>query len=268
MPPDRRVCRIRRFDPSSMKPHSICMVVARRGSGKTTLMKDILYHQRHNLDFAVGICPTIGAAEMMRTCMPRSCVYDHLAPRKIDEIVDTAQGLVAAGKTRGIVVVLDDCVYDKSFFKSTAMRSIFFNGRHFRITLLLASQYVVSVGPELRAQVDYVFALRDPVLANRVNLHKMFFGCFNTFDDFNSAFEQCTQNYECLVLDNTVHSNAASDCVAWYKASTSLPDFKVGRRVFYTMEERALRVDDEPRPHSSPEDRYNGRPRLHVIKEE
>jgi hypothetical protein len=268
MPDDRRVCRIRRFDPSAMKPHSICMVVARRGSGKTTLIKDLLYHQRRNLDFAVGICPTIGAAEMMRTCIPRSCVYDHLVPRKIDEIVEAAQTIVGLGKSRGIAVVLDDCVYDKSFFKSTAMRSIFFNGRHFHITLLLASQYVVSVGPELRAQVDYVFALRDPVLANRLNLHKMFFGCFATFDDFNSAFEQCTQNFECLVLDNTVQSNAATDCVAWYKASTSLPEFKVGKQIFYNLDERARRGDEAPRAHSAPEDRYNGRPRLHVIKEE
>jgi hypothetical protein len=249
------------------------MVIARRGSGKTTLIKDLLYHQRHNLDFAIGICPTIGAAEMMRTCLPRSCVYDHLAPRKIDEIVDVAQEMVSEGKRRGMALVLDDCVYDRSFFKSTSMRSIFFNGRHFRITLLLASQYVVSIGPELRAQVDYVFALRDPVLSNRMNLHKMFFGCFSTFDDFNAAFEQCTQNFECLVLDNTVQSNSASDCVAWYKASTSLPEFKVCRKAFWTMEERALRVEEDrrhshPRPHSTHEDRFNGRPRLQVIKED
>ena len=39
--------------------------------------------------------------------------------------------------------------------------------------------------------------------------------------------DACTENYECLVLDNTVKSNKIQDCVFWYKASIR-KNFKVG----------------------------------------
>jgi hypothetical protein len=39
--------------------------------------------------------------------------------------------------------------------------------------------------------------------------------------------DACTENYECLVLDNTVKSNRIQDCVFWYKA-TLRKNFRVG----------------------------------------
>jgi hypothetical protein len=44
---------------------------------------------------------------------------------------------------------------------------------------------------------------------------------------FCKVMDQCTENYECLVLDNTVKSNKISDCVFWYKA-TIRKNFRVG----------------------------------------
>jgi hypothetical protein len=37
----------------------------------------------------------------------------------------------------------------------------------------------------------------------------------------------CTENYECLVLDNTSKSNRVQDCVFWYKAKLR-HNFRVG----------------------------------------
>jgi len=39
--------------------------------------------------------------------------------------------------------------------------------------------------------------------------------------------DACTENYECIVLDNTSKSNRIEDCVFWYKA-TLRKNFKVG----------------------------------------
>jgi hypothetical protein len=38
---------------------------------------------------------------------------------------------------------------------------------------------------------------------------------------------QCTENYECLVINNNSKSNKLQDQVYWYKAD-SHPDFKIG----------------------------------------
>jgi hypothetical protein len=38
--------------------------------------------------------------------------------------------------------------------------------------------------------------------------------------------DQCTNNYECLVIDNTSSSNSLTDQVFWYKAEPQ-SDFKM-----------------------------------------
>lgn len=48
---------------------------------------------------------------------------------------------------------------------------------------------------------------------------------FPTFDVFNQVMNQCTENYECLVIDNKVQSNNIADIVFWYKAED--PHYKM-----------------------------------------
>ena len=103
---------------------------------------------------------------------------------------------------------------------------------------MAAVQYLMDLGPALRTQVDYCFALRENVISNRERLHKYFFGVFPRFEEFSRVLDACTANYECLVIDNTVQSNAISDCVFWYKASVDLPPFRLCAPVFWELEQR------------------------------
>ena len=43
---------------------------------------------------------------------------------------------------------------------------------------------------------------------------------------------QCTENYECLVINNNAKSNKIEDQVFWYKAE-SHPPFQMGAAVFW-----------------------------------
>jgi hypothetical protein len=42
---------------------------------------------------------------------------------------------------------------------------------------------------------------------------------FPTFESFCGVLDACTDNYECLVIDNATRSNNLEDLVFWYKAS-------------------------------------------------
>ena len=75
------------------------------------------------------------------------------------------------------------------------------------------------------------------VRQNRENLYKAFFGVFPTFDSFCQVMDACTENYECLVLDNTSKSNKITDCVFWYKAPLRR-GFKVGGPSFWQYHQR------------------------------
>jgi hypothetical protein len=89
----------------------------------------------------------------------------------------------------------------------------------------------------IRTNVDYVFVLRDNVRQNRENLYKAFFGVFPTFDQFCQVMDACTENYECLVLDNTSKSNNITDCVFWYKAAMR-KNFRCGSPAFWQFHQK------------------------------
>lgn len=241
-------CKIRRFDMSSVKPHRITLIVGKRGCGKSTLLKDLLYHLSDSIDFVLAMCPTMESAAMLRQCMPASCVFDRFSPSKVDQLVATAQHLVSIGKKRSIALILDDCMYDRSVLKGAATRALFFNGRHLGITFICCAQYMMDLQPDLRCQIDYLFTMKENIIANRMKLWKYLFGCVQNFDDFCAIMDRCTQNYECLCLDNTLQTGTVQDCVFWYKASVDIPPFHMGSRVFYALEEKTRRPPDYQPP--------------------
>jgi hypothetical protein len=87
----------------------------------------------------------------------------------------------------------------------------------------------MGIPPILRGNVDYVFILRENMVSNRRRIYEQFAGIFPTFEFFCQIMDQCTENYECLVIHNGSKSNKLEDCVFWYKAE-SHPEFKIGCR--------------------------------------
>lgn len=84
-------------------------------------------------------------------------------------------------------------------------------------------QYPLGVSPNLRTNIDFVFILRENNISNRRRIYENFAGMFPTFEMFCQFMDQCTENYECLVIANGVQSNKLDDQVFWYKASEHPP---------------------------------------------
>jgi hypothetical protein len=105
----------------------------------------------------------------------------------------------------------------------------------------------MDLSPDLRANIDYVFILRENIIQNREKIYKNFFGIFPTFDMFNQVLTSCTENYECLVLDNTSKSNKIEDVVFWYKAKMHQQgSFRIGSPAFWNYHKKTYnpRHDD------------------------
>ena len=66
---------------------------------------------------------------------------------------------------------------------------------------------------------------------------------FPTFESFCQVMDQCTENYECLVVNNNAKSNKLQDQIFWYKAEPH-GDFKLGSKEFWDIS-KDLNSDDE-----------------------
>lgn len=266
---------IKKFDMKTMKPHRIILVVGKRGTGKSTLIKDIMYHIKENIDIPMAVTPTEESIDMFESHMPKSFIYSEYCDHTFRKMIDFQRKSGRSGgnnkgeKMQHLLLVLDDMMYDKKVLKSIEMRDIFMNGRHLKITFINAMQYVMDMGPDLRSQVDYVFALRENIISNLTKLWKYFFGMFTNYEDFAKTYKALTTNNGCIVIDNTVKTNELSECIFWYKASVNNPPYKIGRRSFWKLSGEHYRTPDELECLAhTPDEEENNNVRISCIKKQ
>ena len=97
---------------------------------------------------------------------------------------------------------------------------------------IITMQYVLGIPPILRTNVDYVFILRENIIQNRKKLYDAYAGMFPSLDIFHQVMDACTENFECLVVNNNAKSNKLVDQVFWYKAKEH-KNFQIGSKCFW-----------------------------------
>jgi hypothetical protein len=259
---------LRKFDPAGMDDRRVVMVIGKRNTGKSVLSKDLLYHKRH---IPLGLVQS-GTEEgngYYSSWVPDSFIYNDFDKDAIERLIEHQRRACKQGTAKNVFIVLDDLMYDAKFLKDKVMRSIFMNGRHWNIFLLVTAQYCGDIPPAIRSNIDYVFVLRENILQNRERLYKNFFGIFPSLDAFNQTLDATTNDYECLVLDNTSRSNSIEDCVFWYKARVR-NDFRMGSPALWRFHRRTYDAKHDQRaPDAAPvtgADRTARRPKVVVKK--
>lgn len=204
--------------------HGTLAVIARRGSGKSVLLLDILYRLRDRFDFGLAFTTTTPTAESFARHMPRACVYTDFSVDKIKLLLDEQELLVRKGKPRSVFLLLDDCGFDAKSMNSKPMKELFMNGRHKHITFLCALQSPHSLRPDMRQQLDVVIALKENIVANRKRLHDAFYGAVS-WHNFEKLFLAFTSEFGAIIVDQTVQSTDIARVIYHYKAEIDLPPF-------------------------------------------
>ena len=233
---------LKKFDMTSIPDDKVVVFIGKRETGKSFLVRDLLYYHQ---DIPVGtvISGTEGANSFYSKLMPSIFIHSEYEDAIVHNFIKRQKKVVRAcndtynrGDTTNIdpraFLILDDCLYDKSWVKSKNTRALFMNGRHYKTILLITMQYALGIPPNLRTNIDYVFILRENIISNRRKIYEQYAGMFPTFEIFSQVMDQCTENFECLVINNNSKSNKLEDQVYWYKADTH-DDFKLGHPTFW-----------------------------------
>ena len=250
---------LKKFDMKSIsfKPNEskgpVIVLIGRRDTGKSFLVRDLLYYHQ---DIPIGtvISGTEEGNGFYGKMVPRLFIHNEYNTAIIENILKRQRSVLKQIKKEvetyrksnidpRTFVILDDCLYDNAWTRDKMMRLLFLNGRHWKLMLIITMQYPLGVPPTLRTNIDYVFILREPYIANRKRIYENYAGMFPTFESFCQVMDQCTENYECLVINNNVKSNKLQDQVFWYKAD-SHNDFKLGSKEFWELS-KGINSDDE-----------------------
>jgi len=257
---------LKKFKPETMGDDKVCVFIGKRGTGKSTLVTDILYYKKH-LPAGIVMSATEEGNQHYKQFVPDLFIYSDYEKEAIERVLARQKKLIGGGnkKKSPAFVLLDDCMYDRKFMKDVCIRQCFMNGRHWQLFFMLTMQYCMDLTPDLRANVDYIFILRENVIQNREKLYKSFFGIFPSFDAFNQVMTACTENYECLVLDNTSKSNKIQDCVFWYKAKIR-KNFKIGSPSLWNFHKHNYNTHHNRVTHREPQPVQSKKPPIKVVK--
>lgn len=232
---------LRKFDINDIKDDKVVVLIGKRETGKSFLCKDILYHHS---DIPVGqvISGTEAANQFYGSYVPKLFIHDEYSPEIIANMLKRQRLMIDKKRSNESLdprafLILDDCLYDNTWVKDKNVRSMFMNGRHYKLLFMITMQYALGIPPNLRTNIDYIFILRENYVSNRKRLYEHYAGMFPNFDMFCQVMDQCTENFECLVINNNAKSNKLTDQVFWYKADKR-PDFKIGSSEYWNYSQK------------------------------
>mgnify|MGYP001286766931 CR=1 FL=1 len=232
-----------RFNINEIKDDKVVVLIGKRETGKSFLCKDILFHHS-NIPVGQVISGTEAANEFYSKMVPKLFIHEEYNPQIVHNILKRQRMMIEKFKSNQNIdprafLVLDDCLYDNTWTKDKNVRSLFMNGRHFKILFMITMQYALGIPPNLRTNIDYVFILRENYVSNRKKLYEHYAGMFPNFEMFCQVMDQCTENFECLVINNNAKSNKLCDQVFWYKADPH-DEVKLGSREYWEFSDQKL----------------------------
>jgi len=244
----------------------VIVLIGRRDTGKSFLVKDLLYYHQ---DIPIGtvISGTEEGNGFYGKVVPKLFIHNEYNTAIIENVLKRQRQVLKQIKKEmeqyrktnidpRAFVIMDDCLYDNSWSRDKMMRLLFLNGRHWKLMLIITMQYPLGIPPTLRTNIDYVFILREPYIVNRKKIYENYAGMFPTFESFCQVMDQCTEGYECLVINNNAKSNKLQDTVFWYKADAH-NDFHLGSKEYWELSKSLTDDDDDYSSYNRPYDPSN-----------
>ena len=272
---------LKKFDMKSIsfKPNEnkgpVVVLLGKRDTGKSFLVRDLLYYHQ---DIPIGtvISGTEEGNGFYTKMVPKLFIHNEYNTAIIENVLKRQRTVLKQIKKEmetfkkstidpRAFVILDDCLYDATWTRDKLMRLLFMNGRHWKIMLVITMQYPLGIPPTLRTNIDFVFILRENYIANRKRIYENYAGMFPTFESFCQVMDQCTENYECLVINNNSKSNKLQEQVFWYKAE-SHNDFKLGSKEFWELSKGITDDDEEEKYDPNSIKKRGGGPKINVKK--
>ena len=230
---------------TQVSPQSMIFVIGKRKTGKTLLIRDFCYQihmhkcQGVSIDTCIVFSPTEGMQQTFGAFVPEVFIYKTFREDVIMQLMAKQKEMLerAEQRTKNVIVIIDDCAYDKQVWKSPALREVSMNGRHCKIMVIVTVQYCMDIPTALRANIDLTIALRNNSRNDKEKYKKQFFGQFGTYKDFEQTFDLLTDDYGAIISVNDSNSNNIHETIFWYKSDPKLiPErFRFGSPAFWAL---------------------------------
>jgi hypothetical protein len=199
-----------------MATHSVVVVIGKRKTGKTVLIRDLLYHKQ-NIPLGLVMSHTDHLTHFYDQFIPSMLIHKDYDSEQVGKLFQRqTKALQENWKEPSAFLLLDDVLSDKAWKSCSNLKEVFFNGRHYKLLFILGMQSPMGIGPDLRNNIDYTFIFKNNLQSERRKIYDNYAGVFKTFEIFNHVLESTTEDYNCLAIVDNSLSNKLEDKVFYY----------------------------------------------------
>lgn len=214
------------FDPTEIKLDGTIVAVGKRRTGKTWVFRNIMYLMKDKFKAGIVISQTDELNHFWRDYVPQKYIYKKYDPTILEAVFRRQKQILNDGnlseKEKEVeapfFILLDDVISDQSLKYDEALQELFVAGRHYKLFVLITTQYAKAITPILRGNTDYVFIMKC-IQSRQVESLWEDFGSFVTKQAFAQIIDDTTEDNECLVINTCPELEVDPlQMMKWWKA--------------------------------------------------
>lgn len=230
---------LEKFNPDSIKLDATIVAVGKRRTGKSWVFRNLMYLMKDKIQAGIVISQTDPLNKFWQQYVPKKFIFDKYHPEIIQSVFDRQKAILnnkdlteaEKDKKAPFFILLDDVISDQRLKYDEHLMELFVAGRHYRLFVLITTQYAKAITPTLRGNTDYVFMMRCVQSRQREALWEDF-ADFMVRDAFYTVLDNYTEDNECLVVDTCADTVTIQDTLFWWKA-VDPGKFKVGSKEYW-----------------------------------
>jgi len=244
------------FNPEDIKLDATIVAVGKRRTGKSWVFRNLMYLMKDKFPAGIVISQTDELNKFWRQYVPAKYIYPRYEPEILDAVFKRQKKILnnknmtdaEKDKAAPFFILLDDVISDQRLRYDENLCELFVAGRHYRLFILITTQYAKAITPTIRGNTDYCFIMKTIQQKQRESLWEDF-GDFLTKDAFAHILDAYTEDNEVLVIDTCPeHQVDPLEMMSWWKAQDP-GKFKMGDKKYW---DSALNDSTVP-PNNGPE---------------
>jgi hypothetical protein len=249
------------WDPTNpeteLKLDATVVAVGKRRTGKSWAFRNLMYLMKDRIPAGIVISQTDELNKFWRDYVPKQFIYPKYEPEILDAVFKRQKAILndknltksEKEKLAPFFVLLDDVISDQRLKYDENLMELFVAGRHYKIFVLITTQYAKAITPTLRGNTDYCLIMKTIQGRQREALWEDF-GDFLTKDAFNRIVDAYTEDNEILIVNTCPELHVdPMEMLSWWKAQEIAP-FRMGSKKYW---EAAMNADSKVPPKEGPE---------------
>ena len=184
--------------------NKLISLIAKRNSGKSYLLRYMVKIQKHEFDKIFIICPTNILNDFYKNITEKENIfteYNELWMESLIKKMTDVNSRLENVKRKNVLLILDDLVADIRFASCKSLKLLAIRGRHIGISIIMTSQYINTIPPIIRSNVD--FTIVGNLNRKSLDLLEKESNTNLTRKEFNALYLTSTKDYGFFCINNT-----------------------------------------------------------------